>query len=445
MENIPAFLHYLTEKSKKQTYIDMSRELLDNLRGTLGNKTPSSEAIDTFVRRRWSGYVSRDKDTYRILNDYADFCETEWLIFSNAFREHVRDTFESEARKAMKTYKNAIVPIPKDTRIDPYFLGGLTNDDFVTAFKSFQEFIYAIYDGIERGSPFDWGWPDWNAITWEGINHNRVMMVLDAMVNSGEMDSDLLVVDKKRFSRHNICKPIAKTNLMLEGFMRTGLHIEGLDDKKSDSFSVACPDTPNLIYVLHSYFKHRDDGCKNHIHVFSYRFVENPDVQTRETFFLAKTDGEPEQLREIYYWLYDEAVKHGFLPQGKENMGCYSYKRGKDDWLLLGSGHSYHEDEFLHSPNYKLAAKAKFFRVFQTHPDKTNKLLKRFPESIGRPWDWCFCNNLGSCKNRVMIEKDGRNYHHCCTKTYLYFHDPNFDDVKAILELYKIENNIKPL
>ena len=273
------------------------------------------------------------------------------------------------------------------------------------------------------------------------------MIILEAMVGSGQMDGNALVVDKKRFGRHSICKPIVKTNLMLEGFMRTGLHIEGLGDKKTTTFSVSCPDTPNLIYVLCSYFKRRPDDCKNHVHAFSYRFIENPDMQTRETFFLAKTDGEPEQLREIYYWLYDEAVKHGFAPQSNENMGCYSYKRGKDEWLLLGSGHSYHEDEFLHSPNYKLAAKVRFHRVFKTHPEKIENLRKRFPDSFGRPWTQCFkCKtNPDDCKNRVTFKKGNNDYHHCGTKHHLYFHDPNFDDVKAILELHKIENSMKSL
>ena len=235
--------------------------------------------------------------------------------------------------------------------------------------------------------------------------------------------------------------------MMLKGFMRTGLYIEGFDDKKSNSFSVSCSDTPNLIYVLCSYFKRRPDDCKNHIRTFSYRFVENPDTQTRETFFLAKTDGEPEQLREIYYWLYDEAVKHGFAPQGNENMGCYSYKRSKDEWLLLGSGHSYHEDEFLHSPNYQLAAKSRFYQVFQTHPERIADLRKRFPDSFGRPWNACCrCKaKADECKKRVTFKKGSQDYHHCGARAYFYFHDPDFDDVKTILELYKIENNIKPL
>jgi len=59
----------------------------------LGSEPPSSEVIDTFVRSKWSGYVSRDKATYQILNDYADFCEKEYPLFTDAFREHVRETF----------------------------------------------------------------------------------------------------------------------------------------------------------------------------------------------------------------------------------------------------------------------------------------------------------------------------------------------------------------
>jgi hypothetical protein len=40
----------------------------------------------------------------------------------------------------------------------------------------------AVYDAIEHGSPFKWGWPDWKALIWCGIIHNRVIMVLNAWV-----------------------------------------------------------------------------------------------------------------------------------------------------------------------------------------------------------------------------------------------------------------------
>jgi len=167
-------------------------------------------------------------------------------------------------------------------------------------------------------------------------------------------------------------------------------------------------------------------------------------MQTREVFFLAKTDGEPEQLRRIYYWLYDEALKHGFSPTGCEYMGCYSYKKDFKEWLLLGNGSSYHEDEFLHSPDYALAAKARFLRVFQTHPEKIADLMQKFPDSFGRPWTKCYkCKaKAEDCNNRISFKKGNNDYHHC-GRAYLYFHDPTFEDVKAILELYKIENKIK--
>ena len=439
MTNTQAFCQYLTEKGKKQAYIDSCKDLICNLYDRYNLLT--SETIDAFVRSRWSGYVSRDRATYQILNDYADFCEKSTPSFTSAFREHIRKTFEGEARKAMKAYKSAIVPIPENTIINPSFLNGLSNEEFIEAYKSLQKFIYDVYDDIEYGSPFGWGWPDWKAITAEGINQNRVMIVLDALVGSGILDGNALVVDKKHFGRYGICKPIAKTKLMLEGFIKMGLHIEGLDDKKSTSFTVSYPDAPNLIAVLFAYFK---KSGKEHVSIFSYRFAENPDTQIRETFFLAKTDGEPERLRKIYYWLYDEAVKHKFSPTGYEYMGCYLYKKGSKEWLLLGSGSSYHEDEFLHSPNYALAAKVRFFHVFQTHPDKMADLMKRFPDSFGRPWTQCYkCKaEADDCSKRITFEKNGHDYNHCGHHHYFYFHNPNFDDVKDILELYKLENKI---
>jgi hypothetical protein len=386
MNNTQAFIKYLTEKGKKQAYIDMSRDLLESFHSTLGDKPPSSAVIDKFVRSRWSGYISRDKETYKILNDYADFSETEYPLFSNAFREHIRDTFEGEARKAMRAYKNAIVYIPKGTKVDSAFLCGLNNDEFADAFQSLQELIYDIYNDIECGSPFDWGWSDWKVITADGLNHNRVMLLLEALTGSGRMEDDKLVVDKKYFGGYGICKPIASINLMLKKFMCKGFQIEELENKDSLVFTVSYPDVPNLITVLFSYFRNNTSGFKNHVRVFSYRFVENPAAQNRETFFLAKTDGEPANLREIYFWLYDEAGGYGYLPAGCESLGGYAYKKGKKEWLHVGSGHSYHEPEFLHSPNYEIAIKVRFHKVFQTHPETIDYWKKRFPNLFIRDW-----------------------------------------------------------
>jgi len=440
MDNRQDFQQYLIEKGKKQAYIDMCKELLDSLYDTLDEETSFSKAIDSLVRRRWSGYVSKDRATYQILNDYADFCDSSLPVFTAAFREHISETFEGEARKAMRAYKDALVSIPIGTIIAADNLHGLSNEEFIDAFGSLQDFIRNIYSDIESGSPFGWGWPGWKAIAAEGINQNRIMMVLSALVGSGTINKDVLVVDKKSFGGYDICKPFAKTKLMLDGFVRLGLCIDGLTNNKATSFTVSCPNTPNLITVLYAYFK---NPSNQQWRVFSYRFVEDKSTQTRETFFLAKTDGLPINIQEMHYWLYDEALKYGYIPQGNESAGCYVYKKGTKVWLLIGSGSSYHEDEFLHSPNYTIAAKPVFHRVFQTHPEKIDALRKRFPHSFGRIWTRCWTckTEFEKCKMRVKFELEAGEYYHCA-KGYLFFHDPNFDDVKAILELYKLENNL---
>jgi hypothetical protein len=297
----------------------------------------------------------------------------------------------------------------------------------------------------------------------EGINHNRVMMVLEALAaGSGHVDGDMLVVDKKQFGGYDICKPLTKARLMLNKFMDMGFKIEELDNKKSPVFTVSYPDNPKIIAVLRSYFKHRrtdcckcgencrGNSCVNYFsikqtRVFSYRFVEDPAMQNRETYFLAKTDGEPDERREIYYWLYDEAGRYGYLPAGFESLGGYAYKNGKKEWLHVGGGHSYHEPEFLHSPNYEIAIKVRFHKVFQTHPETIDYLKKRFPNIFIRDWGICSWCDIDGCRNRFEPEDGGISYNLCGKPLDLYFHDPDFDDVKLICELYKSENNINPL
>jgi hypothetical protein len=53
MDSKQAFLQHLAQKGKKQSYIDSCRELLDDFNNKLGAESPSSGAIDSFVRGRW--------------------------------------------------------------------------------------------------------------------------------------------------------------------------------------------------------------------------------------------------------------------------------------------------------------------------------------------------------------------------------------------------------
>jgi len=453
MRNTREFMQYLAGKKKKQDYIDERVRFINWFYDELEGKSPTVESIGAFVRNRWCGYVSKDKSTFQKLSEYADFCEPVNPAFSNAFHEFISETFGGEARKAMKSYKDSMVFIPANTKINPVHLNGLTNDEFVNAFKALQEFLHTVYDAIEHGLPSDWGWPDWHDLTWYGIIHNRVVMVLNALVECGHAENNILIVDKRRFAEHAkkradeqiVCKPPEKTKLLLEELIKIGLHIEGLNDTNVPFFSVSFPDNPHVITVLCTYFKERNEKTTNHIRYFSYRFMQDPAAQSHETFFLAKTDGEPKHLREIYYWLYDEAVKYGFCPAGEEKMYCYLYKKGSKEWLLLGKGSSYHEEEFLHSANHAISAKFSFPKIYHTHPEKIEWLKKRFPASFATRWGGCHrCKEkkgkLEECKHRVIINQG--NSHYTCLRGCFYFHDPTFDDVKAFLEIYKLENNI---
>jgi len=449
MDKKHEYFQYLARKRRSKDYINKCEDMLNSLEKKLGGELPTAQAIGEVIKERWCGYVNRDKNTFQIFCDFADFYELIYPSFSSAFREFVRETFEGEARKAMKSYKESMVFIPANTKINPVFLYGLKNDEFVSAFKALQEFLHRVYDAIEKGSPFDWGWQDWNAITVDGINHNRVIVLLNTMVECGHKDNGVLVVDKKRFSNHASCIPMAKTRQLLEELMKMGLSVKGLCDKESLVFSVSFPDNPNIVDVLYSYFKKESDEWAKirAIKYFSYRFVEDPATQTHETFFLAKTDGEPEHLREIYYWNYDEAIKHEFLPTGSESIYCYSFKKGSKEWLLLGKGSSYHEDEFLHSVDYAIAAKFGFTKCYRTHPEEVAYLRKRFPETFERTWSGYHktCRQCKptyeKCKNRVTFPQDNPVFY--CSTGCLYFHDPTFDEIKIMLELYKSEKNIK--
>ena len=451
-DNAQTFLEYLTESGEKQTYIDQCTVLFAQWEAMNSSNAPTVKIIAMFLDNVWHKGILGDgvkaglgaeKSTYRFLDDYAEFMG-ESSLFAGAYREHIRQVFEEPARNAVNGYKKAIVFIPEDTKIDPYFLDGLTNHEFVIAFRALQQLVYGIYEEIERTSPFEWGWQGWQdkiavggSCGGYGVWHNRIMGLLGAFADAGHLDGDVLVVDKKKFVHHDAVKNLkkARTNMITASFMDMGLSIEGFDDKKAGTFTVSCLDTPHLIMVLFSYCKKRPqrDCCKcvedgpchedcslmsvdHHHHIFSYRFVEAHSQQTNdmEVFFLAVTDSAPEALREIQFYLHEEAAKYGFaITPPTTYQGSIQYmKHGKaKPWLLVGSGTS-RTDFFYAQQTNKWTLKTEFKRIFKKHPDKADELAKMFPEDF---------------RGEGMFT----------------LQNPTLDDVKAVLEIFKLEHNIK--
>ncbi|MCL2546431.1 MAG: hypothetical protein FWE06_04460 [Oscillospiraceae bacterium] len=155
----------------------------------------------------------------------------------------------------------------------------------------------------------------------------------------------------------------------------------------------------------------------------SYRYVQafSSEKHDTEIFFKAFTDGAPEELRKILFYLHGEAGNHGYRIKpwttchgGSLRYFNYDDNWGSKTWLPVGRG-TYWGDAYYTMQSGKWAIKAMplFKRIFEKHPDKATELRQRFSEA--------FCGNE------------------------ICFNNPSLDDVTFILECYKLEHNIESL
>jgi hypothetical protein len=93
-----------------------------------------------------------------------------------------------------------------------------------------------------------------------------------------------------------------------------------------------------------------------------------------------------------------------------------------------------------------------FQKIFTKHPEKAEELMKRFPDAFGREESECNGCTAGNCKKRISYVFNGKAHQSCGgresnknVKPAFVFENPSLEDVKFLLELYKLENNIKPL
>ena len=456
------FVAYLIEKKRAQKTIDEHMRLFD----VFGDTPPAAEEIGIFCwGKPGAGYGSVELTArWRFLDEFAAFCEAqdtagktdyELPIFAAAIRTLVHDHFEGDAWRAVTKFKQEIVFIPEGTQINAQYLNGLSNDEFVTAFRALQELIYGIYEGIEQGSPFEWGWPDWRGLTVYGINQGRVMRVFESLVG-GEIAGDTLVVDKKSFFAYDFNKPQDRAIMLLKGFAQHGFYIEGLDDKKSATFTVSCPDSPNVVQVVQSYFRWRanPEGCRKcsegcteqahcysanyyrHMKLISHRFVEvgagmsiqSPfsTVEAGKAEFLARTDFLPDSLRQTHYAIYNDACKVGIWAEPFYDMFGDAIVYAKGAWKK-------HTRLIFLDSN---AIIVRLERVFKKHPDKIAAVEARFPGIFTQKRQHCAdCNP--TCKHRQV---DASSW---CSYTEFWFNNLTHDDAIFVWELFKLENNIK--
>jgi hypothetical protein len=341
----------------------------------------------------------------------------------------------------------------------------LTNEEYVAAFAELQQLLGNIYEAIEQGSPFEWGWPDWRGLMVYGIDHNRVLRTMHILSDS-MLENDMITVEKKTFCTYDFNKPQANSTLLLKGFATVGLIIEGLDDKKSTTFTMSYPDAPNVMRVWHIYFQDRLSGCREcgekqeckgaccwkhwsdkHARLLSHRFVESSALDTmtatsvwtnvkksdNHAAFLAKTDALPEKQREIHYAMYDDACRVGMWVEPFYDMFGDAIVYAKGTWKS-------HKRMIVWNNG---GITVRLCHAFAKNHDAKITLDTYFPGIFERKRFACGqekCN--AECKHRIAHTANGEEKF-CCGYAEFYFASPTHEQAMFVWQLFKLECNVK--
>jgi hypothetical protein len=353
-------------------------------------------------------------------------------------------TAEEIIKMAVNQRKNYIVLIPENCVIDKKFLGSMTNSEFIIAFREMQKLIVSIYDDIEK-APFKWGYSkDFPSDNLFLGTFSRFADLLNAIFTSGELSENGIVIDAIKFKKK--VQSHSKIDLFINGLAGFGFGFENYSSK-TVTFTVTYEKMPQIINALYEYTKAQDEEIKlcwaQHVtfESFSYRWVEDSSTQTHEPFFLVKTDMSPKLLKDIQYWLYDEAKKYGFKIDKKKPLdkNCIFYQKGSKEFLLVG--------EMYRDGKRVVFSKVILRKSFETHMEKINELAERMTNVFGANPESCctLCNgtvNINKpCSKRIQYEIDGKRYSNCAYKSF-YFYNPILEDIHLILELFLAENKI---
>ena len=350
------------------------------------------------------------------------------------FLKQYEDTAKYHAEQRLKNF----LPPPKDFKVNPALLQGLTNRQYVSAFHTLHNLLQDIYAAIAH-DPFRWGYP--NYLTTDGY-YNRVNDILYVIALCGAYKNGGVTVDAKQFFAHKNIKRHKKIAQTIDGFRSMGFDITGFD-KKAATFTVFFPQNPHVMTVLHGYFSQTDKTLQDWAwgvprNSLSYRFVEDPAVQTYEDVFLAEMDYFSENMQKVQRLLHGEAAKYGYAIDRNEwlEKGMMLYKKGVKRFLLVGERDG------------AAVSKAIFRTVFDTHPAEIAKLTAAFPGTFATPNPGAchFCDvhkqQTKPCSMRISYQLVDEKRHNCAYNSF-WFKGVTPDNLNILLDLFKAENKIK--
>ena len=397
----------------------------------------------------------------KFLNDYVTYIKKDnpaQLPLANFIEAYHTKSFEAQAKAAIATRRAQMLPLPTDFAVDPKHLHGLENAAFVGAFHELHAFVLRCYDDIAR-TPFKWGYPDYD--TTEGY-YNRVMDMLFAIGLNGTPKNGGITVDGATFFANNSIKRHKKIEQMVANFEQMGLHFKGFA-KKAQHFRVTYPNNPHVLAVLHAYTRLLDttqnDWTWYHFNSLSHRFIEDPATQKYPAFWNHMMDYASDKLREIQVYLFKEATKYGFSVTHSTNKQCINYAKGSKTFLLVREGRRPPGANHFEDDATQIGTKVSFIHAFDRAPEKMRALCHHFPQvfRLDDPGRCCNDKSPGDnphqfadhseksgkrCAFVMKFNLDGVAYKRCGLANF-FFEDITLEDVKAILEMFIIENKIK--
>jgi hypothetical protein len=454
---------YLAHKKSNEKLIKERIGLLDRFNAIIiiNKITKLDDVTDAEIeelKRPWniSGRANFLHNITKFLNDYAAFIKKDnpaQLPLANFIENYYKRGFIAHAKYAAEGHRKHILPLPAEIEVNPEYLRSMDNAAFADAFRELHAFVIRCYEDIER-APLAWGYPDYE--TTDGY-YNRVMDVLFALGLYGVYENGVITIDGAAFFASNTIKRHKKIELMIKGFEQMGLSFEGFG-KKAQSFRAEYPDNKEVMAVLCVYTNLIDttkqDWQRYHLNSLSHRYIEKPGKYPALWHY--QMDYATNELREVQMWLFDEAAKYGFSVTGF-NKGCISYTKGSKEFLLVRNGGRPPGTNHFENEGKQIGTKVSFIHAFERDPEGMQKLCDRFPDvfRLDDPGRCCgdksdmphqFTDHSEDdgkrCSFVMKFKFNGVSYKRCGLGNF-FFTDITLDDVKAILEMFLVENKIK--
>ena len=347
----------------------------------------------------------------------------------------------------VKAYYQHIPHVPDSFPVDRNLLSGMTEVQFFENMHSFIDLMKRLYMDMEV-RPEEYGLLiiDINQVnenkadgnlakaSWRSVK--RLGDVIGTIGRLGEIDGDSLRVSVKAFK--DSTSKIKKVNLLIDRFIDFGFTFSNYNgktfDKNTDSFLVAYPDKPLLMYVLKSYsisepFQEDDP---HEFYYFNYKRVADKEklpIRCVSDDLAALLDEDKGKLLVAINNCFVDEFK--LIPHYKDDSMEYYIKDKRVARYIID----------FHNLETVLILKLKNMDEYIEQIDKLPKNLRMYFENGSCRYCGFQNSTKDFCKFRISWTLEGMK-HDACNFACFNFSNPGSKDSKYLTNLIKTEYKI---